>query len=319
MRSVGTLTGLRDLNNFHLFAEIAERGSYSAAENSLGIPKSRLSRRVTELEAELGVKLIQRSTRRFCLTEAGVIFLKHCQAIAKEAEAGCAAVSLLQESPRGTVRVSCLVNASRLLLAPILPGFIARYPDVNIAVTLTNRFVDLYEEGIDVAIRIGPHLEEAGGIIVKTIGHIPQHLVASPELIRRVGPCEKPDDIRSFPTLDISATRGRHTWLLSSPSGEHVEFLHHPRLISDDIESLRRAAIDGAGIVRLSRMMLGDDVDSGRLKIVVPNWSLSSHTLYLAFLSRVGLAPSVRAFVDYVTEAFQKIQGVASRPDTAFR
>src|SRR5687767_70768 len=148
-----------DFNDLFYFAKVIEHGGYSAAERALGIPKSRLSRRMLELETRLGICLLQRSTRRLLLTEAGELFLKHCRAMLAEAQFGIEAATQLQTSPHGTVRVSCPVNASRVLLAPVLPEFLKNYTQVRVEVLATNREIDLYEDSVDVALRIQPMID----------------------------------------------------------------------------------------------------------------------------------------------------------------
>jgi DNA-binding transcriptional LysR family regulator len=288
------------LSDMYYFAKVAEYGSYSLAERALGVPKSRLSRRVAQLEQRLGVRLIERSPRHFALSEAGVVFLQHCERVVAEAERGMQAVSLLQEAPRGTVRVACMVNANRVLLAPIVPGFLANNPGVGLHILATNRAVDLYGDAVDIALRVGPEIDESDSVMVRKVMETRQYLVAAPSLLAERGPCTTLEELRAFPTLDISTPGGRHTWLLNGADGRSVSFNHQPRLISDDIETLRRAAHAGAGVVRISERMIQDDIEAGRLVAVLPDWSLRTNQVYLAFLASKGLTPSVRAFVEYV-------------------
>ena len=143
-----------NLNALVFFSQVVEHGGFSAAERVLGISKSRLSRRLTELEASLGVRLLQRSTRKLALTEAGQLFYQHCQAMLGEAQAAVNVVQQLRSSPRGTVRVSVPVTISQTILSTILPEFMHRYPEVRVVMRVTNRVVDLFEDSIDVALRV---------------------------------------------------------------------------------------------------------------------------------------------------------------------
>lgn len=291
------------LSDMYYFAKVAEYGSYSLAERALGVPKSRLSRRVAQLERRLGVRLIERSSRHFALSEAGTVFQQHCERVVQEAERGMQAVSVLQETPRGTVRVACMVNANRVLLAPIVPGFLTAHPDVGLHIVATNRAVDLYADAVDVALRVGPEIDESDSVMVRKVLDTRQYLVAAPSLLAAAGPCTTLEELRNFPTLDISTPGGRHTWLLQARDGRSVAFNHQPRLISDDIETLRLAAHAGAGVVRISERMIRDDLEAGRLVVVLEDWSLRTNQVYLAFLASKGLTPSVRAFVEYVCVA----------------
>ncbi|MDZ4359172.1 MAG: LysR family transcriptional regulator, partial [Variovorax sp.] len=164
---------MQDLNDMVFFAEVAERGGFAAASRALGIPKSRLSRRVAELEERLGVQLMQRSTRRLSLTPAGEIYLRHAWAAAE-------AVAQVQTEPSGLVRLTCPVTISHSGLAQLIPLFMARYPAVRVDIRVINRPVDLIEEGIDIALRVRPTIEDSTVLVAKTFGHSRGVLVASP-------------------------------------------------------------------------------------------------------------------------------------------
>lgn len=151
---------MQDLNDMVFFAEVAERGGFAAASRALGIPKSRLSRRVAELEDQLGVQLMQRSTRRLSLTPAGEIYLRHAASVRDAARAASEAVAQVQTEPSGLVRLSCPVTISHSGLAQVLPTFLERYPAVRIDMRVINRPVDLIEEGIDIALRVRPQIED---------------------------------------------------------------------------------------------------------------------------------------------------------------
>jgi DNA-binding transcriptional LysR family regulator len=290
-----------DLNDLVYFAHVIEHGGYSAAEKALGIPRSRLSRRLSGLESRLGVRLLQRSTRRLSLTEAGELFLKHCRAVLADAQTGIEEISQLQASPRGKVRVSCPPIASRVVLAPLLPEFLKRYPEVRVEVRVTNRVVDLYEDGIDVSLRVGTAIDETGGVIAKLIWRAPQRLVAAPALLKRHGLPAAPEKLSLFPTLDSVVQQGRYVWKLVAPDGHQLEHQHQPRLVSDDMEILRQTALAGLGVVRLPETMCKADLAAGKLSIVLPDWSVSPNLLYATYLSRRGLMPAVRHFIDFLS------------------
>ena len=160
---------MQDLNDMLYFAEVVERGGFAAAGRALGIPKSRLSRRVSDLEAHLGVRLLQRTTRKLSLTEVGEAYLRHCQAIRESAQAAADAVAQVQTEPRGTVRVSCPVTLAQTVLAELMPAFLAQHPLVRVEMQVTNRAVNVVEEGIDVALRVRPSLEDSASMVVKRL------------------------------------------------------------------------------------------------------------------------------------------------------
>ncbi|MBX9835753.1 MAG: LysR family transcriptional regulator, partial [Burkholderiaceae bacterium] len=158
---------MHDLNDMIYFAEVIERGGFAAAGRALGVPKSRLSRRVAALEAQLGVRLLQRTTRQLSLTEVGEAYLRHCQALRETAQAAADTVAQVQTTPRGTVRVTCPITLAQTVLADLMPPFLARYPQVRVEMQVSNRVVNLVEEGIDVALRVRTTLDDSASMVVK--------------------------------------------------------------------------------------------------------------------------------------------------------
>ncbi|GAB2879043.1 LysR family transcriptional regulator [Paraburkholderia jirisanensis] len=291
-----------NLNDLMYFSQVVEHGGFSAAERVLGISKSRLSRRLTELEASLGVRLLQRSTRKLALTEAGHLFYQHCQAMLSEAQAAVNVVQQLRASPRGTVRVSVPVTVSQTILSQILPEFMHRYPEVRVSMRVTNRVVDLYEDSIDVALRVRSEPPESANIVVRPLWRTEQMLVGAPSLLSQYAPPLQPADLDRYETLDTPTGDGRHVFHLIAPDGTRHALEHEPRLVSGDLSTIREAAMAGLGIAALPEMLYGAALRSGQLSPVMPGWTLPSPQLYAVFLSRLGMVPAVRAFVDYLVE-----------------
>jgi DNA-binding transcriptional LysR family regulator len=284
------------------FSQVVEHGGFSAAERVLGISKSRLSRRLSELEASLGVRLLQRSTRKLALTEAGELFYQHCQAMLSEAQAAVNVVQQLRSSPRGTVRVSVPVTMSQTILSQILPEFMTRSPEVRVVMRVTNRVVDLFEDSIDVALRVRSEPPESANIVVRPLWRTPQMLVGAPSLLSQNAPPLAPADLNRFETLDTPTGDGRHVFNLIAPDGTRHAHEHEPRLVTADLMMITEAALAGVGIAALPEMMYGAALRSGRLSPVMPGWTLPSPQLYAVFLSRQGMVPAVRTFVDYLVE-----------------
>jgi DNA-binding transcriptional LysR family regulator len=295
----------QDLNDLMYFSQIVDHGGFSAAERVLGVSKSRLSRRLSDLEAKLGVRLLQRSTRRLALTEAGRVFYAHCSAMLGEARAAFDTVSQLRAAPRGTVRVSCPVTVSHMMLSPMLPQFLLQYPEVSIDVQVTNRIVDLYEDGIDVALRVRSVPPRSENVIVRPLMTTHQLLVAAPSLLKRLGRPESVDDLGRFETLDLPVEDGRHVFHLEGPNGERRDIAHTPRLVTADIGSIFAALKSGIGIAVLPEMNFAPAMADGSLAPVLPGWSSPKPNFYAVFLSRQGLSPAVRVFVDFLVEAFR--------------
>ncbi|MEG2632398.1 MAG: LysR family transcriptional regulator, partial [Comamonas sp.] len=178
---------MNDLNDMLYFAEVVERGGFAAAGRALGIPKSRLSRRVAELEGRLGVRLLQRTTRKLSLTEVGEAYLRHCLVMRDAAQAAADTVAQVRTEPCGTLRVSCPVTIAQTVLGELMPVYLERHPLVRIEMQITNRAVNLVEESIDVALRVRASLDDSGSMVVKRLDISRQVLVASPDLLRRQG------------------------------------------------------------------------------------------------------------------------------------
>lgn len=307
-----------DLNELFYFAKVVDNGGFTAAQRAIGIPKSRLSRRVGELEKRLGVRLLQRDTRRLALTDAGKLFHEHSRAMMIEAEDAIETILMLRSSPRGVVRLDCPVTASHTLLAPLVAGFLQRCPEVTLRVQVTSRVIDLFEDDVDIALRVRSFVDDTAGLIVQRFWTTPQHLVAAKSLLNKFRPVTF-ENLRKLPTLDLSPRDGRHVWHLTAPDERSHEYAHAPRLITDDIESLRQAALAGEGAVALPEIVCGPDLRAGRLLEVLPGWYLPDHQLYAAFLSRRGLMPPVKHFLDYLSERFGSYRPVFRRSDQAPR
>jgi DNA-binding transcriptional LysR family regulator len=291
---------MQDLNDMVYFAEVVDRGGFAAAGRSLGVPKSKLSRRISELEARLGVRLLQRTTRKLSLTEAGEIYHRHCVAMREEAEAADEAVARVQSEPRGTVRVTCPVNLAQTTLGPILPRFIAEHPQVRIEIQVTNRVVDLVQEGVDVALRVRFNLDDSGSLVVKNLGLTSFVLVASPELLERVDKPESPEDLHQVPTVAMSAVDGRASWPLLGPRGSDFVLQHRPVYTVDDLLMLKLAALQGTGMTALPDYMCSDEIRQGLLVPVLPGWAPPTINVLAVFPSRRGMVPAVRRFLDFL-------------------
>lgn len=300
---------MQDLNDMVYFAEVVDQGGFAAAGRSLGIPKSRLSRRVAELEAQLGARLLQRTTRRVALTDAGDAFYRHCVAMRDSARAAQDAVAALQVAPRGLVRVSCPVTLAQSALADTLPAFLLRYPEVRIEVLVTNRPVDLLEEGVDVALRVRPTLEDSASLVVKRLGLSDTVLVASPAQLARQGTPQTPHDLARLDTVAMSAADGRASMRLVGPQGEHFMFEHRPRYVADDLLAVHAAVLGGVGVAYLPDYLCTEALRDGRLVQVLPGWGPPPGILHAVFPSRRGLLPVVRTFLDYLGETFEGGKG----------
>ena len=294
---------MQDLNDMLYFAEVVERGGFAAAGRALGIPKSRLSRRVSDLESQLGVRLLQRTTRKLSLTEVGEAYLRHCQAMRESAQAAWDTVAQVQTAPRGTIRVSCPVTLAQTVLGELMPAFLLLHPLVRVDMQVSNRVVNLVEEGVDVALRVRSSLDDSASMVIKRLDTARQLLVASPELLIRQGTPQTLDDLTQLDSIAMSAPDGRATWHLTNPQGVEQVVHHHPRYVADDLLTLKFAALAGTGICWLPDYMCHEEMRDGRLVQVLREWAPTPSIVHAVFPSRRGLSPAVRSFLDYLGEA----------------
>jgi DNA-binding transcriptional LysR family regulator len=309
---------MQDLNDLYYFAMVVEHGGFAAAERALGIPKSRLSRRISQLEAGMGVRLLQRSTRRFAVTEIGNSVYRHVQSMLAEAQAAQEAVDRLSAEPRGIVRVSVPVALAQQQMPRLLPDFLALYPQVRLQLHVGNRRVDLINEGIDVALRVRSKLDDDGSLVMRSFGPIQELLVASPAYLKRAGRPRVPEDLAGHVTLSVAEDEARQRWELHGPDGEVRRVELQPRLAGFDFPLMQALAGDGIGITLLPETVCADAVRRGELEVVLPDWRLPQGICHAVFASRRGLLPAVRVFIDYLAERMPPLLE-ASRLDCAGR
>jgi DNA-binding transcriptional LysR family regulator len=293
---------MRDLNDLSFFAAVVANGGFSAASRALDVPKSRISRRVAALEGQLGVRLVERSTRRFNVTEVGHDVYRHARAALAEAEAIDDVASRLKAEPQGLVRLACPQGVDRLLAAE-LPPFLQRYPKLRVQVLVGNRRVDLIEEGVDLAIRVRDELDGDGDLQVKIIGRTRRLLVASSALLDARGRPQTPADLTSYPTLSLTERPGPDRWELENVDGVQTVVAHEPRLSATEFSILRQAALDGLGVAFMAEYACRDPLADGRLEHVLPEWGGRAAIFHVVFTSRRGLLPSVRAVIDFAAAA----------------
>ncbi|MEQ7918200.1 LysR substrate-binding domain-containing protein [Xanthomonas sp. WHRI 1810A] len=299
---------MQDLNDLYYFAKVVESGGFAAAGRALGIPKSRLSRRIAELEMRLNTSLLQRTTRKLALTAVGERYLQHCQAMLLEAEMADEAVASLSAEPRGRLRVSCPVGVTQWNLGAVVARFLTQFPQVQLEMLLVNRRVDLVNEGIDVAIRVRDVGDEDQHLIVRHLAPASAALVAAPSLLagRRI---LTPQDLASLPVLGaIEADRKVHFQLVHA-SGEHCEVALEPRLATEDFTLRKAAALAGLGVTMLPMMHAHGELADGSLIRLLPQWSMPSGNLQAAYTQRRGALPAVRAWVEHVTAEFRELRG----------
>lgn len=288
---------MKDLNDLYYFAAVVDHGGFSAAGRALGIQKSLLSRRVLALEERLGIRLLNRSSRRFSVTEVGREFYDRCIAMLVEAEAAEQVAAQVQGEPRGVVRMSCPTALLSFQFGELIARFMMINPHVQILLESTNRRVDVISEGLDLAIRVRFPPLDSTGLVMRRLDESAQCLVAAPKLVG--GQLQSPADLHGLPSLDQGRATREHSWGLHHADGKVATVSHTPRLVTDDMSVLRDAAMVGAGVVQLPTIFVSDDVKKGRLVDVLPDWRPQSGIVHAVFPSRRGLLPSVRALLDF--------------------
>jgi DNA-binding transcriptional LysR family regulator len=296
---------MENLNDFYYFAQVVDHGGFAPASRALGKPKSMLSRRVAALEQRLGVRLIQRSTRRFSVTEVGQEFYAHCKAMLEEAQAATEAVERSRSEPRGLIRMTCPVALLHARVGAMVAAFLAQCPHVSVQLHELNRPVDVIAEGYDFAIRVRPMPLQDSDLVFKPLGVRSQCLIGSPALLDRVGRPAVPADLVNFPSLDLE--RAEHAWQLVGPDEATASIRHTPRLVTDDMAAIRHAAVAGVGIAHLPVMMVADELRQGTLVKLLPDWAPRPELIHAVLPSKRHLRPAVRAMIDFLAEEFQKL------------
>lgn len=295
---------MQNLNDLYFFAQVIEYGGFSSAERALGIPKSKLSRRLAALEEELGVRLIQRSPHRFTITDVGQRYYEHCRAMLVEADAAQEMIDTLKAEPKGIIRITCPVGLLNFHIADMLADFMAKYPQITVHLESTNRRVDVLAEGIDIALRVRPLPLEDSDLILRVLSDRGQRLVAAPSLLRQLGTPDTPDDLQRFPSLSRGTPVEQHTWFLIGPQDETRTIKHSPRYVTTDMHALHKAALAGIGMVQLPLLMVNKDLDRKTLVTLLPEWSPRREVIHVVFPSRRGQLPSVRTLIDYLVDRY---------------
>lgn len=293
---------MQDLNDLYYFAAVVEHGGFAPAGRALHIPKSKLSRRIALLEDRLGVRLLQRSSRHFSVTDLGNEFYRHCRAMLVEADAARAAIESRKAEPQGRVRVTCPVALLQARVGAILADFMLQCPKVSILLESTNRRVDVIAEGIDVAIRARETPLDDSDLVLRVLADHPWKLVASPALLQAGGVPKLPADLHAMPALDMEPASGVHAWELDGPGQAHASIPITPRFVTDDMGALRTAAERGVGITQLPLMIVADALQAGTLVELLPAWTPKVGRIHAVFPSRRGLLPSVRALIDHLAD-----------------
>lgn len=292
---------MEELRQMAVFAAVVEARSFSAASRRLDLSKSVVSKAVSDLERSLGARLLNRTTRSMSLTDAGSVLYEHCVRVVEEMHQARLAVGQFNSAPRGLLRVSASVAFGTLHVAPALPQFLARYPDVRIDMVIGDRIVDLAEEGFDLAIRISK--EPAPNLVARRLAEVNRKIVATPDYFAKHGIPAAPADLASHNCLTYTHFNPQDTWRLQGPDGRITVPIKGNLRLNDD-EALSEAVLGGLGVALLPTFIIGKEIQTGRLQAVLSDYVPSERYIHAVYLPTRHVSATVRAFIDFLLERF---------------
>ena len=305
---------LTDLDDFYCFALVVEHGGFSAAERATDIPKSKLSRRVYNLEEQLGVRLIQRSSRHFAVTDIGMDVYRHAQVMMNAAQAAHDVVNHLSSQPRGVIKVSVPVDIAQNQMAKILPAFLKKYPEVRVQMMVSNRRVDVINEGIDLALRVRSKLDDDPNLVLRQFEAIEQRLFASQAYLNEFGHLTTPEQLTEHRIISMAEEHLDQHFLLSGPDHQQKKIKVNPVIMGSNLLMLAELANQNCGIALLPDSIAQGFIKTGQLVKVLPEWTAPHGIFHAVYPSRRGLLPAVRVFIDYLVEQLTLCSTI-KRPD----
>lgn len=290
-----------DLNDIVVFTKVVETKSFTGAAEQLGLPKSTVSRKLAQLEERLGVRLVQRTTRKLALTDVGQAYYERCARIVADVVAAEQLVTDMQATPRGRVRVTAPIDLSSQYLGNMMSEFLAAHPDIYIELEATDRIVDLIEESFDVAIRFGPLPEST--LIARRLCTLESGLYATPSYLARRGTPTTVEELDEHDRVLFTPTARVQSWTVVN--GElSYEFGRPARYASNNVGSVRDAVLAGAGISVLTDFVVAKDITAGTVVPVLPEWRSKAVDVHAVYPARQNLAPRIALFLDHLARVF---------------
>jgi len=291
------------LTAMNVFKRVVDLGSFSAAARDLGFSNAAVSKNVSELEAYLGVRLLTRTTRRLSVTEAGQTYHNRCVAVLEEIDEAEQEAGQLSSKPRGVLKINAPMSFGLMHLSSAIPAFLQRYPDIAVDLVMNDRFVDLVEEGFDVALRVGGPLADSS-LISRRITAIQRVVCGAPGYFDRYGAPETPEDLKDHQCLIYSLSSSPREWRFTGPAGERVIKVMG-RFTANSSISLREALVAGLGLTLIPTFVVGKDLRDGRLNTVLEEWTPQPQAAYAVYVHRQYVPAKVRCFVDFLVEQFR--------------
>ncbi len=291
------------LRAFEVFTTVVSRGGFAKAAEALDTSPANVTRYVNELETHLGVRLLNRTSRRLSLTEAGEALYERARAILDEIAEAEAAASASAVEPRGRLRINAPLSFGVLHLAPLWPKFMALHPKVELEISLSDRVVDLVEEGYDLAIRISRGGSQTH--VARKLATSRNIVCASPDYLKAHGTPQAPEDLAAHRCLAYSYTAMAEDWRLTNADGREAVVRMGPVMWTNNGDTARAAALAGQGVIWQPTFLIGEDLREGRLVRLLPDWSLPDIDVLAVYPSRRHLSAKVRLMVDFLAEAFK--------------
>jgi DNA-binding transcriptional LysR family regulator len=302
-----------DLKDVFYFVQVVDRGGFTSASRSLGLPKSTLSHRIRELEGALGVTLLNRTSRRFGMTEVGTQFYHYAQTLLQTAEVAEEAVRQRATEPSGVIRMTTAVEIAQFALKDLIPVFLKKYPKVQIVEITTDALVDIIADGFDVALRGHTSPLQNSSLVQRFIARAPWYLFAGPGYLAARGAPATPEEIAQHDTISIART-GSSNLVLTGPNGRRCIVQTTPRFQSNNLVALKESACANLGIAALPGYICRDEIAAGKLKQILPRWIAADARLSALIPYKRGLLPAVRALVDFLALEIPRVTAFEPAP-----
>lgn len=296
---------MSDLNEMLIFARVVKEGGFTAAAKAMGLQKSFVSRKVGLLEERINMKLLERTTRRVELTDAGEIYYEHCQRVLHEVEAADLAVAQMHTIPTGTLKICAPVAMGSQLLSDLISGFLKQHEQISVELVLTDHSLEMLDSGIDLAFGAGP--VPGANFISRKLGEAEWVLCASPEYLRAKGEPQKLEDLQNHFTVLFGSLVKPNRWVFVGEQGKQ-EVNVQSKLVVNDLSTVRKSVVDGVGLSILPVMIAARDIKRGKLVQLLPEWRLRSNPVYVAYPSSRHLSAKLQAFLSYA-------RSTGARPD----
>jgi len=295
-----------DLKDVYFFVQVVDRGGFTSAGDALRLPKSTLSHRVKELEAALGVRLINRTSRQFAMTEVGKEFYQYAMALLRSAEVAEEAMRQRLAEPSGVIRVTTAAEIAQFALRHVLPTFLTDHPKVKIVETATDRVLDIVGDGFDLAIRGHNGLLQDSDLVQHPLARAPWYLFAGAEYLQRMPAPREPEELAAHSIIALTGKSAQH-WNLQGPDKRVVSIPLDPRFQSNSLISLKEAACANIGIAALPGYICQTELRAGELRQILPDWIAADARITALIPYRTGLLPAVRTLVDYLAVVLPKV------------